>query len=282
MVATIMNGKELAQKITDEIKISVSELDTKPCLAVLLMGDDPASQIYVNNKKKKAEEVGIESKVYALPDKATEEEVLFLIDDLNNDSNVNGILVQLPLPDHINETNIVQSISAEKDVDGFTYASVAKLVLNEEVGLIPCTPQGIILLLKEYINDLTGLNVCIVGRSNIVGRPLSVLLLQEDCSVNICHSKTKDLKEHCLNADLLVACVGKEHLITADMVKDGAIIVDIGINRIAGTKKICGDVDFAEVSKKASYITPVPGGVGPMTIACLLKNTMKAYQEQNK
>ena len=282
MTATIMDGRALAKKITDDIKSSIAKLSKKPCLAVVLVGDDSASQIYVNNKKKKSEELGMESKTYILPESTSEQDVLSLVDDLNKDGNVNGILVQLPLPSHIDEQKVVQSIDARKDVDGFTYPNVAKLVLNEELGLVSCTPQGIVLLMKEYVKDLTGLNVCIVGRSNIVGRPLSALLLQEDCSVNVCHSKTKDLKAHCLAADVVVACVGKKDLITADMVKDGVIIIDIGINRIEGTKKICGDVDFDSISEKASFITPVPGGVGPMTIACLMKNTLKAYLEQNK
>ena len=280
MTATIMDGRALAKKLTDDVKTSASKLSTKPCLAVVLVGDDPASHIYVKNKKKTAEELGMESKTYILPESTKEEDVAFLIDDLNKDGNVNGILVQLPLPAHINEQKIVQSISPDKDVDGFTYTNVAKLVLNEEKGFIPCTPQGIILLLKEYKNDLTGLNVCVVGRSNIVGRPLSVLLLQEDCSVDACHSKTVDLKSHCLNADIVIACVGKKDLITADMVKDGAIVIDIGINRLEGSKKICGDVSFDTVKETAGYITPVPGGVGPMTIACLMKNTLTAYINQ--
>lgn len=281
MTAIIIDGKALAQKITDEIKIDVENLSTKPCLAVILVGDNPASQIYVRNKKKKVESLGMESQIYILPKETLEEEVLALTDKLNKDKNVNGILVQSPLPSHIDEPKVMQSISPAKDVDGFTYDNVAKLALGNKTGLLSCTPNGIIMLLKEYIDDLTGLNVCVVGRSNIVGKPLSFLLLQESCSVDICHSKTKDLESHCLNADVVISCVGRRNLITADMVKNGAIIVDVGINRDLETNKLHGDVDFEAVKEKASYITPVPGGVGPMTIACLMSNTLKAYLEQN-
>lgn len=274
MTAIIMDGKALAKEVTDEIKSSVEKMDKKPCIAVVLVGEDPASKIYIENKIKKTKELGITSVPYILPKETPENIVLDLIESLNSNDDINSILVQLPLPNHISENKVIQTISPEKDVDGFTYSNVAKLVLNENNGIVPCTPQGIVLLLKKYIKNVSGLNVCIIGRSNIVGRPLSVLLLQEDCSVTICHSKTKNLKEHCLSSDIVIACVGQKNLITADMIKEGAVVIDIGINRIEGTKKICGDVNFAEVSKKASFITPVPGGVGPMTIACLMKNTL--------
>jgi len=281
MTAEIMDGKKLAKEITEEIKTSVATLSNKPCLAVILVGENPASHIYVKNKKKKVESLGMKSQSYILPERTTEVEILSLIDELNADTEVNGILVQSPLPEHLNENHIAQRIKPIKDVDCFTYENIAKLFLGEYDGLLPCTPQGIIHLLKTYVQDIKGMNACVIGRSKIVGKPVSFMLSNEDCSVDLCHSKTEDLKSHCLKADIIVSCVGRRGLITADMVKEDAIIIDIGITRDFETKKIYGDVDFDNVKEKASFITPVPGGVGPMTIAYLMKNLFEAYKKQN-
>ncbi|MCT4575154.1 MAG: bifunctional 5,10-methylenetetrahydrofolate dehydrogenase/5,10-methenyltetrahydrofolate cyclohydrolase, partial [Alphaproteobacteria bacterium] len=258
----IIDGKSLANEITEDLKKTILSMDKKPCLSVILVGEDPASQIYVKNKQKKAESIGIESKVYKLSSDTKETDLLHLIDSLNEDKDVNGILVQLPLPKHINEDKIIQSIKADKDVDGFSHENIAKLFLGDKSGFVSCTPKGIVIMLEKYVGDLSGLNACIVGRSNIVGKPLSLLLLSKNCSVDICHSKTIDLKSHCKRADILISCVGKEKLITEDMVKDSAIIIDVGINRNPDTNKLTGDVDFDKLINKAHLITPVPGGVG--------------------
>jgi methylenetetrahydrofolate dehydrogenase (NADP+)/methenyltetrahydrofolate cyclohydrolase len=277
-MATIMDGKGLASQITNELKKKIAKMVEKPSLAVILVGENPSSKIYVKNKKQKCEEVGIKSSIYSLSATAKEKEIIDLIKKLNKNKEVHGILVQLPLPKSLNDKKILSTIAPEKDVDGFTYQNISKIFLNDSDCLAPCTPQGIILLLKEYVKNLEGLNVCIVGRSNIVGKPLALMLLNEDCSVDICHSKTQNLKKHCLNADIIISCAGKKHLISKNMVKKNAIIIDVGINKT--DNKLYGDVDFNKVIKKASFITPVPGGVGPMTIACLLKNTLIAFHKQ--
>lgn len=275
----ILDGKSLSQKIEHNIKNQVQELQTKgikPSLAVILVGDDPASHSYVTMKAKACQRCGIESITKRLVSSISEESLLLEIENLNNDNLVHGILVQLPLPKHINTNKILEKISPKKDVDGFHPFNAGKIFYGLD-SLTPATPKGIITLLKEYKIDLVGKNVVIIGASNIVGKPLAALFLNENATITLCHIYTKNLKEHTLNADILCVGVGKVNLITQDMVKEGAIVVDIGINKLE-SGKIVGDVDFANVSQKTSYITPVPGGVGPMTIASLLENTIKAAQ----
>ncbi|MDA3967027.1 MULTISPECIES: bifunctional methylenetetrahydrofolate dehydrogenase/methenyltetrahydrofolate cyclohydrolase FolD [Helicobacter] len=275
----ILDGKSLSQKIEHNIKNQVQELQTKgikPSLAVILVGDDPASHSYVTMKAKACQRCGIESITKRLVSSISEESLLLEIENLNNDNLVHGILVQLPLPKHINTNKILEKISPKKDVDGFHPFNAGKIFYGLD-SLTPATPKGIITLLKEYKIDLVGKNVVIIGASNIVGKPLAALFLNENATITLCHIYTKNLKEHTLNADILCVGVGKVNLITQDMVKEGAIVVDIGINKLE-SGKIVGDVDFANVSQKTSYITPVPGGVGPMTIASLLENTIKATQ----
>ncbi len=282
MSATIIDGKQTSSEIRKEIASEVSELKKQgiqPGLAVVLVGDDPASHVYVKNKEKGCEETGIDSYKYERPTKMKEEELLALIDELNKDSKVNGILVQLPLPDHIDEHKVLMAIDPEKDVDGFHPINVGKLMVGNAV-LVPCTPRGTIELLKRSGVEISGKNAVIVGRSNIVGKPVSMLLLQENATIEICHSRTKDLSEHTKRADILIAAIGKPRFITKDMVKDGAAVIDVGVNRLE--TGLCGDVDFDEVKEVASLITPVPGGVGPMTIAMLLKNTIIAATQQAK
>lgn len=282
MAAQILNGKELSIKIKEELAKQTEALKANginPGLAVIIVGDDPASRVYVNNKKKACAECGIYSEEYALPAETTEEELLQLIDTLNKKSSINGILVQLPLPKGIDSEKVLLSILPEKDVDAFHPVNVGKIMIGN-FDFLPCTPAGVMELIR-----LTGIDVCgkecvVVGRSNIVGKPQAMLLLHENGTVTICHSRTKNLKEVCRRADILVAAVGKAKFITADMVKEGAIVIDVGMNRDENGK-LCGDVDYAEVSEVASAITPVPGGVGPMTIAMLMKNTVKAAEIQN-
>ena len=252
----------------------------RPGLAVVIVGEDSASQVYVRNKKRGCEEVGMHSEEYALPTETTEEELLALIDKLNNDSQIHGILVQLPLPAHLDAEKVILAINPEKDVDAFHPQNVGKIMIGN-FSFLPCTPAGVMELLKHYQIDLCGKNCVIIGRSNIVGKPQAMLMLKENATVTICHSKTKNLAEITKNADVLVAAIGKAGFVTADMVKEGAVVVDVGINRTADGK-LCGDVDFETVRAKASYITPVPGGVGPMTITMLLENTLTAAKEQNK
>jgi methylenetetrahydrofolate dehydrogenase (NADP+)/methenyltetrahydrofolate cyclohydrolase len=273
----LLDGKKIAEELREKVKQEVSSLEEKPGLAVILVGKEPASEIYVNLKVKKCEEAGIKSYKYELEEKTSEKELLELISKLNKDKKINGILVQLPLPGHISRNIIVSAVASEKDVDGFGPMNIGKLILKEPC-LKPCTPRGIIKLIKSYDIELKGKNVVIIGRSIIVGNPVSQMLLNEEATVTICHSKTKSLKEHTLNADIIVSAVGKKNLVTADMVKKGAVVVDVGTVRDG--KKLCGDVDFENVKEKCSYITPVPGGVGPMTIACLLENTVTAYKMQ--
>ena len=284
-MAVIMDGKALSIKLKNALKGEVDELKnsgTEPCLAVIIVGNNPASKIYVNNKKKSCEELGIKSLEYALPEETTEEELLEIIDKLNKDESVDGILCQLPLPSHICEKNVINSISPEKDVDAFHPENVGHIMIGDYT-FLPCTPAGVMEILKEYEIDVAGKNCVVVGRSNIVGKPMTMLLLKENATVTVCHSRTNDLASFTKNADVLVSAVGKPNLITADMVKENAVVIDVAINRLE-SGKLCGDVDFENVKEKASFITPVPGGVGPMTIATLMKNTVtsaKVRAEKN-
>ncbi len=281
-MAGIIDGKKISQEIKDEVKEKVEQLSKKgiqPCLAVILVGDDPASQVYVRNKKRACEYCGIKSLNYELPEETTEKELLALVDELNNSKECNGILVQLPLPKHIDENKVLLKIKPEKDVDGFHPYNVGLLSIGK-ADLKACTPAGCIELIKRSGVDITRKNCVVVGRSNIVGKPVGMLLLSENGTVTTCHSKTKNMSEICKSADILVVAIGKEKFIKADMVKEGAVVIDVGINRMENGK-LCGDVDFAEVEKKASLITPVPGGVGPMTIAMLMNNCLIACKKQN-
>ena len=271
---TIIDGKAVSLQIRSQIAKEAATLSFKPKLAVILVGNDPASAVYVRNKQKACIETGIEPLQKTLPEETSEDELLALIDKLNSDDSVNGILVQLPLPKTISEKKVIERISPKKDVDAFTYESVGKIV-EGTYGFLPCTPAGIMELLKYYGIDPEGKECVIVGRSNIVGKPMALLLLNANGTVTVCHSKTKDLSSVTGRADILVVAVGKPSVVTADMVKDGVTVIDVGINRLPD-EKLCGDVDFDSVSKKASYITPVPGGVGPMTITMLMKNTLTA------
>lgn len=273
----LLDGKSLSAKITEELKQKNEELKKdgiQACLAVILVGDDEASQTYVNNKAKACELCGIKSLVYKLDESTTQNELLALIKTLNYDDSVNGILVQLPLPKHINKDLVLESIASSKDVDGFHPINVGYLNSGLESGFLPCTPLGVMRLLKAYDIKLEGLDCVVIGASNIVGRPMATLLLNAGASVSICHLKTKSLSFYTQRADLIITATGCANLLKADMIKEGVIIVDVGINRIGNV--LVGDVDFKEVSKKASFITPVPGGVGPMTIAMLLENTIKS------
>ncbi len=245
-----------------------------PGLAVIIVGDDPASRVYVNNKKKACEECGIYSEEYALPAETSQEELLELIDKLNNKNDISGILVQLPVPKHIDETTIINAIDPKKDVDAFHPVNVGKIMVGD-FDFVPCTPAGVMELIKESGIEVSGKECVVVGRSNIVGKPQSMLLLHQNGTVTVCHSRTKDLKEHTKKADILVVAVGIPNFVTGDMIKEGAVVIDVGINRLEN-KKLCGDVEFETAQKVAGAITPVPGGVGPMTIAMLMKNTVKA------
>lgn len=279
MSAYIIDGKALSLKIKEEAKAMAEKLSEgkRPvCLAVIIVGDNPASRVYVNNKKKACEACSIKSLEYALDENTTENGLLALIDTLNNDNTVDGILCQLPLPSHIDENKVLDAISPEKDVDGFHPVNVGKLVAGKEC-FLPCTPAGVIEMLKSAGIDMNGKHCVVVGRSNIVGKPAALLMLQNNATVTVCHSRTKNLKEMLLQADIIIAAIGKPNFITADMVKPGAAVIDVGINRLE-SGKLCGDVDFEAVKEVAGAITPVPGGVGPMTIAMLMKNTVKAYE----
>lgn len=277
-MAKIIDGKAISIEIRQELKQKVIAFEElfgfKPGLAVIIVGTDPASKVYVNNKRKACEEIGYNSFVYELPENTSESELLELIDQLNAREDIHGILAQLPLPKHINEDKVINTISPEKDVDSFHPQNVGKLMLGEP-SFMPCTPAGVMELLKRSNIDITGKECVIVGRSNIVGKPMAMLLLQANGTVTVCHSKTKDLKEVCRRADILVVAIGKPKFITADMVKEGVVVIDVGINRLENGK-LCGDVDFNNVENIASAITPVPGGCGPMTIAMLMKNTFEA------
>lgn len=282
-MAIIIDGKELAKKIRANLKIECEELKQKNInskLAVIMVGDDPASKVYVRNKSRACEDVGIEYEEYLLDSTITQKELIELIEKLNKDKTVNGILLQSPIPSNLDINEAFRTISPEKDVDGFNPVNVGKLVLNQDT-FVSCTPYGIMKMFEEYDIDLTGKNVTILGRSNIVGKPLIQCCLNKNATVTVCHSKTKDLKEHTKNADIVISAIGKAKFVTADMIKDGAVVIDVGINRDE-SGKIVGDVDFEKVSSKASYITPVPGGVGPMTIAMLMNNVIKATKLQNR
>ena len=264
------------KKLTDELKETHG---ITPGLAVVIVGDDPASRVYVNNKKKACEAVGFMSEEYALPAETTQEELLSLVETLNNKESINGILVQLPLPKHLDDKAVIEAISPLKDVDAFHAVNVGKIMLGE-YDFLPCTPAGVMEMLHSYEIPVEGRECVVIGRSNIVGKPMGMLLLHENGTVTICHSRTKNLAEVCKRADILVAAVGIPKFVKADMVKDGAVVIDVGMDRDENGK-LCGDVDFENVKDKCSYITPVPGGVGPMTIATLMKNTLKACKLQN-
>ncbi len=272
----IIDGKAISNEIQDNIRKEVELLDKKPGLAVILVGEDSASKVYVNNKEKMCKKLGINSFVYRLPEDTSEKELLDLIEKLNNDSDVDGILLQHPVPSQIDEMKAFCAISPMKDVDGFNIVNRGKLAVGEDA-FVACTPLGVVEMIRHEGITIKGKHCVIIGRSNIVGKPLYELMLRENATVTVCHSKTVNLKEICKTADILVAAIGKPKFVTEDMVKDGAVVIDVGINRING--KLVGDVDFENVSKKASYITPVPGGVGPMTIAMLMKNVMKAHNQ---
>jgi len=281
METNVLNGKFLASIIKEEIKYEISELKKrgiKPCLSVILVGDNPASQKYVSFKEKACKELGIESVLFKLPNDASEEELENLIEELNNNQSINGILVQLPLPNHLNQNKILQKIEPLKDVDGFTPYCLGRLLTDNPL-FIPCTPKGILKMLDVHDIPIEKKNAVVIGRSIIVGKPLSLLLLKRNATVTICHSKTENLSEITKKADILCVAIGKPHFITADMVKEGAVVIDVGINVIYNGK-VVGDVDFDSVKNKASYITPVPGGVGPMTIAMLMENTLYAVKIQ--
>lgn len=277
-----IDGKAIAAALRDDIARDVSALKEKgvePGLAVILVGDDPASHVYVGNKVKACEAVGIKSYEQRLSVDASEKEIRHVINNLNMNPKVHGILLQLPLPDHLADVqeSLVQTIAPEKDVDGLTTINAGKLFLGMEDGLVPCTPQGSLLLIKSVKDNLSGLNAVVIGRSNLFGKPMAQLLLRENCTVTTAHSRTQDLAGVCKNADILVAAVGRPKMVKADWIKPGAIVIDVGINRM-DDGKLCGDVDYAGAFDVAGAITPVPGGVGPMTIACLMQNTLKAAQ----
>ncbi len=278
----IIDGKVISASVKERVKAEVEVLKQKGIttgLAVIIVGEDPASKVYVANKKKACEALGIISEEYALPENTTQEELLQLINELNNKKSINGILCQLPLPKHLDESVVINSILPEKDVDAFHPHNVGRIMLGD-YDFVPCTPAGIMEMLEYEGVDITGKNCVVIGRSNIVGKPMGMLLLHKNGTVTICHSKTKNLKEVCANADILVAAVGRPNFVTADMVKEGAVVIDVGINRVQN--KLIGDVDFESVKEKCSAITPVPGGVGPMTIAMLMQNTLTAAKKQNQ
>ncbi len=279
-MGVIIDGKELAKEIRLKLKEKVEKEGISPKLAVILCGDDEASKVYVRNKSRACEEVGIQFTEYKLSAETKQEELLELIDKLNKDDEVDGILLQSPLPKGLDIQEAFNRIDSSKDVDGFNPYNVGKLTIGQD-GFIPCTPYGIMKMFEKYNIDLEGKKAVIVGRSNIVGKPMAQCLLSKNATVTICHSRTKDLKKEIKEADIVIAAIGKRGVITADMIKDGAVVIDVGMNRNE-EGKLCGDIDFEEVSKKASYITPVPGGVGPMTIAMLMNNVIKAYENRNK
>lgn len=281
----ILDGKKCSQEILDKIKEKVDNLKNSnkrvPGLAVIIVGNNPASKIYVNSKVKACEKVGFYSKAIFLDENISQAELLENIQALNNDKNIDGILVQLPLPKHLNEDEICNAIDTSKDVDGFKAENLGKVMLGKEDGMVPCTPQGIMYLLDSIKDiNLYGMNGVVIGRSNIVGKPISSLLINRGVTTTVCNSRTKNIEDVLRNADIIIAALGKPKFLKENMVKEGAIIIDVGINRVDG--KLCGDVDFENVSKLASFITPVPGGVGPMTIAMLLNNTLRAYDKRGE
>jgi len=290
MSATIISGTEVAKAIREELKTEVADLKEKhavvPGLVTILVGEDPASQSYVSAKNKTAHALGIHSEKITLPADTSEQDLLATVEKYNKDKNIHGILVQLPLPKHINETNVLYAIDPDKDVDGFHPVNVGKMVLGEEC-FLPCTPHGILELLSRSGVETSGAEVVVIGRSNIVGKPIANLMLQKrkagNATITLCHTRTKDMAAHCKRADIIIAAVGVPKMVTADMVKDGVVVIDVGVNRIGKTADgkaiLAGDVDFDAVKEKASYITPVPGGVGPMTITMLMKNTVQAAKQ---
>lgn len=271
-----IDGKAFADNLMADIATEVAAIATKPALAVILVGDDPASHVYVGNKIKACEKTGIQSVEHRLPATASFDDVAKVITDLNKNPDIHGILLQLPLPKGLDSDTLVQMIAPEKDVDGLTIINAGKLVAGVD-GMVPCTPQGSLMLIKSVCADLTGLNAVVIGRSLLFGKPMAQLLLAENCTVTMAHSKTRNLGEICKNADILVAAVGRPKMVQGDWVKDGAIVIDVGINRL-DTGKLCGDVDYDAAYTRAGHITPVPKGVGPMTIACLMANTLKAFK----
>jgi methylenetetrahydrofolate dehydrogenase (NADP+)/methenyltetrahydrofolate cyclohydrolase len=280
-MATIIDGKAFSAKLRGEIARQVAVVkqahSITPGLAVVLVGEDPASQVYVRSKGKQTVEAGMNSYEHKLDASTSQADLLALIDQLNNDADVHGILVQLPLPGHIDEESVINSISVDKDVDGFHLSNVGRLAIGAE-GIVPCTPLGSLMMLKDHLGDLSGLKAIVVGRSNIVGKPMASLLLKESCTVTIAHSRTRDLPGECRQADIVVAAVGRPEMVKGDWIKPGATVIDVGINRIEnedGTTRLVGDVEFDSAAEVAGAITPVPGGVGPMTIACLLHNTLQ-------
>lgn len=279
-----IDGKAFSQVILEKIREEHNQLKEKygkqAGLAVVIVGNNPASQVYVRNKIKACENVGFYSENIELDENISEKELLQEIDKLNKNDRINGILVQLPLPSHINELKIIDSISPEKDVDGFHVANIGKMVIGDETGFLSCTPYGIMQLLEEYKIEIAGKDVVIIGRSNIVGKPMALMLIQKGATVQVCNSRTKDLRKKLNDADIIIVAAGVPKLLKKEDVKEGAVVIDVGINRVDG--KICGDVDYEEVAERASYITPVPGGVGPMTIASLIKNTFKSYKNSLK
>ena len=280
-MAEIIDGKALRNRILEGLKAEVKNLEKKPFLAVIIVGNDPASKIYVSNKKKTALELGFRSVVIEMPENTPESVLLEKIEELNKNKEVNAILVQLPLPAHISTERVIETVSPEKDVDCFHPFNTGKIAQNARPFVYPCTPKGIIRLLEEYKIPVAGKNAVVIGRSNIVGRPVAAMLTNLDATVTICHSKTRNLSEITKNADILISAAGSRGLITADMVKEGAAVFDVGMNR-DGNGKLAGDVDFDAVKEKASFITPVPGGVGPMTICTLMTNTFELFRRQNK
>ncbi|MBU3876351.1 bifunctional methylenetetrahydrofolate dehydrogenase/methenyltetrahydrofolate cyclohydrolase FolD [Faecalicatena sp. AGMB00832] len=282
-MAQIIDGKLISKQIKDELKEQVQSMKaegTNICLAVIQVGEDPASTVYVNNKKKACTYTGIESRAYELPESTSEAELISLVEQLNADDGVNGILVQLPLPSHMNEDKIIRTISPDKDVDGFHPVSVGRLWIGEE-GFVSCTPAGIIQLLKRSGIEISGKECVVIGRSNIVGKPMAALLLRENGTVTVAHSRTENLKEVAKRADILIVAIGKKEFINSEYIKDGAVIIDVGMHRDENNK-LCGDVDYADAVSKASAITPVPGGVGPMTIAMLMNNCVAAARRQEE
>ncbi len=279
-MAVIIDGKAVSQKIKEELRAEIEREQLSVGLAVVIVGNNPASRVYVNNKKKACEVCGIRSFEYALPEETTQEQLLELIDTLNADEKVNGILVQLPLPQGLDEKKVIERISPLKDVDAFHAENVGKIMIGN-YAFLPCTPAGVMELIHSTGTEIAGKECVVIGRSNIVGKPMAMLLLHENATVTICHSRTKNLAEVCRRADLLISAVGKADFVTADMIREGAVVIDVGMNRNA-EGKLCGDVKFEEAEKKASFITPVPGGVGPMTIAMLMKNTVMAKRLQSE
>lgn len=284
-MSNVINGKQFADSLCEKLKLEVAKLQEdhslQPCIAVVLVGDDPASQVYVRNKVKRCEQLGVKSIEHRLAVDTTQQQLLELIDALNTDNAVHGILVQLPVPDQIDDNAVLAAIDPAKDVDGFHVENIGALAIGKNQ-IVPCTPLGSLMLLQDRLGDLSGKHAVVIGRSNIVGKPMALLLLQQNCTVTIVHSRTKNIEALCQQADILVAAVGKAHFVKANWVKQGAVVIDVGINRIEqdGKSRLVGDVDFDAVLPKVAGITPVPGGVGPMTIACLMYNTVAAAKAQ--